>query len=177
MAKDPVPELLARATEALEAEFGTLPGFESETGLDAEALAANESMRSAIASFGGPVYAECGGFMYLMREIVDAAGGVWPMAGIFPTTARMQKRLAKLGYVEVQSAATEGWGLARGHEFRYSMMDPMPQSVTRLYREPAEGYRVGSVVGSYIHLHFLSCPRFAEQFVENCAGWRTQDSK
>ena len=145
--------------------------------LHAEALAENESMRSAIAGFHGPVYAECGGFMYLMREIVDAAGGAWPMAGIFPTAARMQKRLAKLGYVEVQSAATEGWGLARGHEFRYSMMDPMPQSVTRLYREPAEGYRVGSVLGSYIHLHFLSCPRFAEQFVDNCAGWRTQDSK
>jgi cobyrinic acid a,c-diamide synthase len=145
--------------------------------LHAEALAANESMRAAIAGFDGPVYAECGGFMYLMREIIDAAGGAWPMAGIFPTAARMQKRLAKLGYVEVESAATEGWGLARGHEFRYSIMDPMPQSVTREYREPAEGYRVGSVLGSYIHLHFLSCPRFAEQFVENCAGRHTQNSK
>ena len=89
----------------------------------------------------------------------------------------MQKRLAKLGYVKVESAATEGWGLARGHEFRYSIMDPMPQSVTREYREPAEGYRVGSVLGSYIHLHFLSCPRFAEQFVQNCAGRHTQNSK
>jgi cobyrinic acid a,c-diamide synthase len=144
--------------------------------LHAEALAANESMGSAIASFGGPVYAECGGFMYLMREIVDAAGGAWPMAGIFPTTARMQKRLAKLGYIEVESAATEGWRLARGHEFRYSTMDPMPETITRVYREPAEGFRIGSVVGSYIHLHFLSCPRFAEQFVEDCAGLRTQNS-
>ena len=144
--------------------------------LHAEALAANESMRSAIASFRGPVYAECGGFMYLMQEIVDAAGDAWPMAGIFPTAARMQKRLAKLGYVEVESAAMEGWGLARGHEFRYSIMDPMPESVTRVYREPVEGYRAGSVMGSYIHLHFLSCPRFAEQFVEDCAGLRTQNS-
>jgi cobyrinic acid a,c-diamide synthase len=145
--------------------------------LHAGALAANESMRAAIAGFGGPVYAECGGFMYLMREIVDAAGVAWPMAGIFPTTARMQKRLAKLGYIEVERAATEGWGPARGHEFRYSIMDPMPASVTRLYRAPAEGYRVGSVLGSYIHLHFLSCPRFAEQFVQDCAGRRTQDTK
>ena len=145
--------------------------------LHVEALAANESMRSAMAGFGGPVYAECGGFMYLMREIVDSAGTAWPMAGIFPTAAHMQKRLAKLGYVEAESAPTEGWGLARGHEFRYSTMDPMPETVTRIYREPAEGYRIGSVMGSYIHLHFLSCPRFAEQFVENCAGRRAQDSK
>jgi tyrosine decarboxylase/aspartate 1-decarboxylase len=44
MAKDPVPELLARATEALEAEFGALPGFEAEAGFGsgsgAEAMAA-----------------------------------------------------------------------------------------------------------------------------------------
>src|SRR6202795_4089813 len=51
MAKDPVPELLARATEALEAEFGALPGFEAEPGLGsgsgAEAMAAvlNETAR------------------------------------------------------------------------------------------------------------------------------------
>jgi len=145
--------------------------------LHAEALAANESMRAAMASFGGPVYAECGGFMYLMREIIDPEGRAWPMVGIFPTAARMQKRLAKLGYIEVENAAAEGWRLARGHEFRYSTMDPMPESVTRVYREPAEGYRIGSVTGSYIHLHFLSCPRLAEQFVQDCAVRRTQNSK
>jgi cobyrinic acid a,c-diamide synthase len=134
-------------------------------------------MRAAMASFGGPVYAECGGFMYLMRVIIDLEGRAWPMAGIFPTAARMQKRLAKLGYIEVENAAAEGWRLARGHEFRYSTMDPMPETITRVYRQPAEGFRVGSVAGSYIHLHFLSCPRFAEQFVQDCAGRRTQDSK
>jgi cobyrinic acid a,c-diamide synthase len=145
--------------------------------LHAEALAANESMRAAMASFGGPVYAECGGFMYLMREIIDLDGRAWPMAGIFPTAARMQKRLAKLGYIEVENVAAEGWRRARGHEFRYSTMEFMPETITRVYREPAEGFRVGPVTGSYIHLHFLSCPRFAEEFVEDCAWRRTQNSK
>jgi cobyrinic acid a,c-diamide synthase len=130
-----------------------------------------------MASFGGPVYAECGGFMYLMREIIDVESRVWPMAGIFPTAARIQKRLAKLGYIEVENAATDTWGRARGHEFRYSTMDPMPETITRAYRQPAEGYRVGDVLGSYIHLHFLSCPRFAEQFVDNCARRRAHNSK
>jgi cobyrinic acid a,c-diamide synthase len=89
----------------------------------------------------------------------------------------MQKRLAKLGYVEVENASAESWRLVRGHEFRYSIMDPMPESVTRVYREPAEGYRIGSVMGSYIHLHFLSCPHFAEQFVQDCASQRTLKQK
>jgi cobyrinic acid a,c-diamide synthase len=142
--------------------------------LHADALSANESMRAAFAQFAAsdfPVYAECGGFMYLMQEIVDVEGRGWPMAGIFPTTARMQKRLAKLGYIEVELAAGHR---ARGHEFRYSTMDPMPETIARAYAEPAEGYRVNSVLGSYIHLHFLSCPGFAEGFVQDCAQRRAK---
>jgi cobyrinic acid a,c-diamide synthase len=152
--------------------------------LHAEALSANESMRAAIVEFAAndaPVYAECGGFMYLTRAIVDAEGRSWPMGGIFPTSARMQKRLAKLGYIEVENCEAEGWlapgECARGHEFRYFIIDPMPETICRVYREPAEGYRVRSVLGSYVHLHFLSCPSFAEKFVHDCAHWRGRDSK
>jgi cobyrinic acid a,c-diamide synthase len=141
--------------------------------LHAEALSANESMRAAIA--------ECGGFMYLMQGIVDAEGHNWPMAGIFPTSARMQKRLAKLGYIEVESCEGECWlapgERARGHEFRYSAIDPMPETISRAYRDPADGYRVGSVLGSYIHLHFLSNPRFAERFLSKCAEHRNTNRK
>ncbi|MCU1258836.1 MAG: cobB [Bryobacterales bacterium] len=147
--------------------------------LHAEALSANESMRAAIVDFaaeGAPVYAECGGFMYLMHAIVDSEGRNWPMAGVFPTSARMQKQLAKLGYIEVESCEAEAWlgpdENARGHEFRYSTMDPMPETIGRVYRDPAEGYRVLSVVGSYVHLHFLSNPKFAERFVHDCAQHR-----
>jgi cobyrinic acid a,c-diamide synthase len=144
--------------------------------LHAEALSANHCMRAAITEFiasDAPVYAECGGFMYLTQAIVDAEGRNWPMTGVFPTITRMQKRLAKLGYIEVETCEVEGWlapgERARGHEFRYSVMDPMPQNACRVYRDPAQGYRVRSTVGSYVHLHFLSCPNFAVRFVRDCA--------
>jgi cobyrinic acid a,c-diamide synthase len=144
--------------------------------LHAQALSANESMRAAIAEFAAnhaPVYAECGGFMYLAQAIVDAEGRSWPMAGIFPTNARLQPRLARLGYIEVASCEADGWlapgERARGQEFRYSVIDPMPETIDRVYRDPAEGYRIRSVLGSYVHLHFLSCPGFAERFVHECA--------
>lgn len=146
--------------------------------LHAETLSANESMRAAVAEFvenDAPVYAECGGFMYLTQAIVDAEGRSWPMAGIFPTRARTQTRLARLGYIEVETGDTENWLVpgerARGHEFHYSIIDPMPETVCRAYRDPAEGYLVRSVLGSYVHLHFLSCPHFAERFVRDCARW------
>lgn len=152
--------------------------------LHAEALSTNAPMRDAVAQFvahDGPVYGECGGFMYLAEEIVDSEGRGWPMAGIFPTAARMQSRLAKLGYVEMETSCGIGWlppgACARGHEFRYSTIDPMPESVQRVYRSPAEGYRVRAAIGSYVHLHFLSCPRFAEAFVDACNQWHLYKSK
>jgi cobyrinic acid a,c-diamide synthase len=131
--------------------------------LHAAKLAANRPMLEAIRGFaagGGPIYAECGGFMYLTDAIVDLEGRAHAMAGIFPTCARMQPRLAALGYVETEA------GL-RGHEFRYSEIDPMPPSVERC---GAHGYRVNGVTGSYVHLHFLSRPEFAGSFVARCAG-------
>jgi cobyrinic acid a,c-diamide synthase len=152
--------------------------------LHAQTLSANVPMREAVAAFiarDAPVYAECGGFMYLTEAIVGAEGQRWPMAGVFPTCARMQTRLAKLDYIEVEGGDAEGWlamgECGRGHEFRYSAIDPMPETTARVYRKPAEGYRVRSAVGSYIHLHFLSCPGFAERFVENCAGRRARNSQ
>ena len=114
--------------------------------------------------------------MHFTEVIVDTEARAWPMVGIFPTRARMQARLAKLGYVEVETRDGEGWlapgERARGHEFRYSVIDPMPEAIRRVDLDPAEGYRVKSVLGSYVHLHFLSCPSFAESFVRDCAQRR-----
>jgi len=112
--------------------------------------------------------------MYLTQAIVNTTGQSSHMAAIFPTKARMQPRLAKLGYIEIELASGQR---ARGHEFRYSVIDPMPETIRRAYREPAEGYQVRSVLGSYIHLHFLSCPSFAEKFVHDCVGWRARNPK
>ncbi len=146
--------------------------------LHAAELSANRPMLESINKFietGAPVYAECGGFMYLTEAIVDAEGREHRMASIFPTRARMQTRLAALGYVEVEPAADALWLNAadrpRGHQFRYSTMDPMPPEISRAYQSPAEGYQIHSVLGSYIHLHFRSCPEFAKNFVKHCAQW------
>jgi cobyrinic acid a,c-diamide synthase len=143
--------------------------------LHAAELSANRPMLESIRRFieaAAPVYAECGGFMYLTEAIVDAEGREHSMAGIFPTRARMQSRLAALGYIQVEPEAEALWLNAgdrpRGHQFRYSAMDPMPTGISRAYRSPAEGYQMHSVLGSYIHLHFRSCPGFAKNFVEHC---------
>jgi len=151
--------------------------------LHAAALAANETMRADVARFaqsGKPVYGECGGLMYLTEAIVDQESHAFPMVGVFPTCARMQPQLAALGYAEVKGTNPAGWlrpgEQARGHEFRYSVIDEMPEQIMRRYRvstmagEREEGFTTGSVLASYVHLHFGSCPRFAARFVVACAG-------
>ena len=104
------------------------------------------------------------------------------MVGLFPTRARMQGRLAAIGYAEVELLENTNWlpagQRARGHEFRYSAIDPMPCHIARAYRVHSgdrirsDGYSSGAVIASYIHLHFLSCPSFAAGFVAACTAHR-----
>jgi cobyrinic acid a,c-diamide synthase len=137
-------------------------------------LSRNERMRADVRAFarsGRPVYAECGGFMYLTEAIVDADGREHAMVGVFPTRSRLGTSLAAIAYREITGRDSAGWlrdgERARGHEFRYSSIDPMPGEVERWHG--SDGFRVEQALGSYVHLHFASCPSFAERFVDACA--------
>jgi cobyrinic acid a,c-diamide synthase len=160
-----------------------LPGGYPEE--HAAALSANEEMIRDLRSFalaGGPVYAECGGFMYLMSRLTDREGRTWPMAGVFDMSAEMRPRFSALGYREIVTNAPgpfgPAWTMLRGHEFHYSNPEaPDPEAET-LYKvadrkgwtDLMEGFRKYKVLGSYIHLHFRSNPEAAKHFVEWCAG-------
>ncbi len=141
----------------------------------AERLSANISMLESIKEFvegGGRVYAECGGFMYLTEGIIDFDGKHHPMAGMFPTRAKMLKKRKALGYVEVESLE-DGLSKIRGHEFHYSEIDEMPESIKRVYRvnKPgsdetwAEGYSYKNTLASYVHLHFGSNTEWAKRLL------------
>ena len=151
--------------------------------LYARELSGNLTMRQAIfdwAQSGKPLYAECGGFMYLTEGIVGDDVGVLPMAGVFPVTARMRKKRASLGYREVRLEKDCFFGPAgtvlRGHEFHYSVIDEMPAHIERVYAvnssvsgdDSREGYRYNTVLGGYLHLHFGYNPQMAVEFVLAC---------
>jgi cobyrinic acid a,c-diamide synthase len=153
--------------------------------IHAARLSENSPMRDAVVQFakaGGPIYAECGGFMYLCDAIVDSDGRKHQMAGLFPSCVRMQKQLAAIAYVELEAPIDALWlrggQRLRGHEFHYSTIDGMPASVSRCLRLRAgdktrdDGYVVGSVLGGYSHLHFRSSPDFASGFIQACLRYR-----
>lgn len=148
----------------------------------AAGLSANEGMRGAIralAAAGRPIYAECGGLMYLASAIRTRDGQEHAMVGLVPGVAVVRDRLQAIGYAEVTTRAPSILGPAgltfRGHQFRYSEL-AVPPSVPRVYavtgRRGApldEGYAVGRVLASYVHAHWASCPAAAEGLVAACA--------
>jgi len=155
--------------------------------LFAAQLAANEGLKDDIreqAAAGLPVYAECGGLMYLSQEIQDLEGRHYPMAGLLPLKVRMLKRLRALGYREITLMAAGLLGpagtKARGHEFHYSEIAAATGDLPRLYRLTArqgqeaspEGYCLNNVLASYVHLHFGSNPEVARHLVAHCLAYK-----
>ena len=161
-----------------------LPGGYPE--LYAAQLAANlpllQALRSA-ASAGMPIYAECGGLIYLSGGLAGAAVDHFqPFVALFPAQARMLPQRKALGYRQVTFRFDTILGpagtIARGHEFHYSEVEIAP-SVPRSYALSRadgqiledEGYVLNNVLASYVHLHFASNPILATELVQSCRRW------
>lgn len=131
-------------------------------------LAANAALRSQVAEFASRrqvVLAECGGLLYLGRELDGHE-----MCGVLPVRSRMTKQLS-LGYREATVATPTPWLDAgeqlRGHEFHYSRIDPPADPLHPAWMlaargtHRAEGFVVGSVHASYLHVHWAGHPQLA----------------
>lgn len=134
----------------------------------AEALSANVAMRRGVRDFaesGRPVVAECGGLLYLLRELEGQ-----PMCGVLDATARLTRRLT-LGYREASATtdsplAAAGTGV-RAHEFHYSTVEPragMRPAWAVAGRGP-EGFVDGGVHASYLHTHWAAAPELPRRLV------------
>ncbi len=160
-------------------------------------LAANRPMLEAIRRAhvaGMPIYAECGGFMYLTEAIIDLEGQRHLLVGLIPGLTRMQTRLVSLGYRLIESL--DGNFLlppgftTRGHEFHWSTWeDRTGASIEPAALAPAwhirprqaqgdtgkpSGYVDKNLVASYVHLHFAYNLQLAGNFVQACRAWQEQ---
>jgi cobyrinic acid a,c-diamide synthase len=145
-----------------------------------EALEANrglrEELRRAVAA-GLPVWAECGGLMYLAREI-RWGGRRAAMAGALPCAVEMEDRPAGHGYALVEATGAVPWlpaGLRlRGHEFHHSHVADLAPGTTfglRVLRGSGvaagcDGIVAGNCVAGYTHLHADGAPDWAPRFVD-----------
>jgi len=149
-------------------------------------LEANNRMREAIREVsrnGTPIYAECGGLMYLTERMILKKG--WQgsaddqtseMCGVFSGETRMPARRV-VSYVEGTSDAGSPLGKAsfRGHEFHYSdvALDRDTRFAYRLsrgvgIRDNYDGAVIGNTLGSYTHLHPVASVGMFRHFVGLC---------
>ncbi|MFZ2658707.1 MAG: cobyrinate a,c-diamide synthase [Victivallales bacterium] len=138
----------------------------------AKRLSANKSMLKSVADFaksGGHVIAECGGFMYLSRNIF-CGRKKYNMTGVIPYSIKMEGKLHSLGYREIKLASDSYLGkkgtILRGHEFHWSSAKALSKNIepafmargTRDRKWIPAGIKIRNVVASYMHMHFLSNP-------------------
>ncbi|MBB5336162.1 cobyrinate a,c-diamide synthase [Pectinatus brassicae] len=150
-------------------------------------LSANKLMLQSLqraAANNMPIYAECGGFMYLMQEIIDFDGKVWPMAGIIPARAVMQQKLQTVGYVTAKALKAnillDTAENIRGHEFHFSVQEEPANDFPWAFiftknRNNAQykaGYCYKNILASYLHMHFLGAPKSAEHFVNKAKEYK-----
>jgi cobyrinic acid a,c-diamide synthase len=139
----------------------------------AEALAANGSLRERVRRFaaeGRPVVAECGGLLYLVRELDGH-----PMCDVLDAKARMTDQLT-LGYREARALSVspliEEGTLVRGHEFHYSVVEPGAgeRPAWEFAGRGKEGFvQAASVHASYLHTHWAATPEVPGRLLQTAA--------
>lgn len=144
---------------------------------------------------GMPIYGECGGFMFLCRQLSGMdSGKKYDMSGCFDFRVTMSKRLRSLGYRQItlkqDTVIGKKGDTLRGHEFHYSSLEnPDPKisnsekpdpDTTDIYDVQSragqnialKGYQRYNTLGSYLHVHFGSNPKSANSFVKACRTFK-----
>ncbi len=152
--------------------------------LHAARLSGNTSMLRAIrraVENGMPCIAECGGFLYLHRELEGADGVYYPMAGVIDAKAYRTDRLGRFGYITLEAGKDQLLGsrgmTIRGHEFHYWDSERCGEDFHA--RKPA-GCREWdcvcageSLYAGFPHLFYYSNPDAAYEFLKKCGEYET----
>ena len=164
--------------------------------LFAEQLADNQEMKKSLKDFADasmPIYAECGGLMYLAQSIQTSLlggkvgvsrseratfdGKTYPMVGILPVKSEMMSKRMTLGYITINvrrdNLLSSAGEIHRGHEFHWSTIEKTGEvkyayETTKHHRRESkpDGIMVGNVLASYAHLHFASNLSLAEKLMD-----------
>ncbi len=146
-------------------------------------LSANKGFRQSIkraAETGLPIYAECGGLIYLGESIV-LDGQEYPLAGVFPIRFGMSRKPQAHGYSVFEVDGANPFYLhgteVKGHEFRYSTILDWQGSPEHLslkmtrgqgFMSGRDGLTMNNVLALYTHVHADGTPEWAEGFISRC---------
>ncbi len=153
--------------------------------LYAKELAKNTSLRRQIkASYDNsmPIIAECGGFLYLHKELETREKESCPMVGIIDAKAFPEERLLRFGYVELtcqeDTVYCKKGEIFKGHEFHYWNTTDHGSSFTA--RKPGKQRQwdtihcQGVLMAGFPHLYYPSNPVIAERFADLCRNYKNK---
>jgi len=146
----------------------------------AEQLAENPFFRNALREAiekGLPVYAECGGLMYLGKSLTMDTRS-YPMVGALPVSFSMEKRPQGHGYtlleVERDNPFYAVGRVLKGHEFHYSRVLSLEEGRVHFafrvkrgsgIKEKQDGLCYRNVLATYSHIHALGCEEWADGLI------------
>ena len=149
-------------------------------------LEENRTLRMEIRRAGEnglPIYAECGGLMYLGRSIITPSQN-FEMVGLLPLDTQMESKPQGHGYTIMEANSDQNWfdekSVIKGHEFHNSRVINLAPYV-KFGLKVKRGYGIDgqhdgicykNVFASYNHIHALGCPRWAEHMVKLATGYK-----
>ena len=141
-------------------------------------LSQNTSMLKSIKEFSennNPIYAECGGLMYLTKSIDSL-----PMVNVFPYESMLTKKVQGLSYtiaeVTQDNPILKKGDTYHGHEFHYSKVEYTGSNINDFAFEMKRGVGItgkydglmkNNTLASYIHTHTACLPEFAYNFTQS----------
>ncbi len=164
-------------------------GFpETSAGALADNISFRKSVKAAAVS-GLPIYAECGGLIYL-GESIELDGEVHPLAGVFPVRFGMSRKPQAHGYsifeVEGDNPFYPHALEVKGHEFRYSTIlewTGKPEELALKMKRGVgfvggrDGLIFNNVLALYTHVHALGTPEWAQGFLQRCREVKEQEGQ
>ncbi|MFR4164256.1 MAG: cobyrinate a,c-diamide synthase [Paraclostridium sordellii] len=137
----------------------------------AKELGINKKMRESIKKAhenNVPIYAECGGLMYLGEKLLDLDGNEYEMVGIFEGISKMTKSLKRFGYCDgiakVDTVFSNKGDIIKGHEFHHSEFNSNEECSYKMVKKRGNkivdewygGYSKGNTLATYLHTHFYN---------------------
>jgi cobyrinic acid a,c-diamide synthase len=161
-------------------------GFpETHASILAENAVFRDSVREAVEA-GLPVYAECGGLMYLSRSLrIDE--NTYPMVGVFPVDSVLERTPQGHGYLRVEVTGENPFyprgSVLTGHEFHYSYVRGLEDFAASYAFRVVRGHGMDGMhdglcmhraLGTYLHVHALGEPLWAQGILQRAAQYRTE---
>lgn len=124
---------------------------------------------------GIPIFAECGGFMYLQEALFDREGKEYQMAGLLKGKSNLGNKLCRFGYINLISNVDTFFGKKgiklKAHEFHYSDSTENGNSFTAQKPNGRQWTAIqqnNNIIAGYPHIYFPSAPEIVQNFADFC---------